>query len=45
MIKAFNANKSRWSELNASDLIAGKYTYTLTLNGKVASSKQMFITK
>ena len=45
MIKTFDANESGQSEFNGSGLTSGTYTYTLTLNGKVALSKQMLTIK
>ena len=45
ILKTLNANESGQSELSGYDLTAGVYTYTLIINGKVALSKQMVITK
>ena len=45
LVKAFQANENGRTELSGYDLAAGTYTYTLMINGKVASSKQMLIMK
>jgi hypothetical protein len=45
IVKSLSANESGQCELNGYDLIAGTYTYTLMINGKVALSRQMLIIK
>ena len=45
LVKTLNANAGGQSQVSGHDLAAGTYTYTLMINDKVASSKQMLITK
>jgi len=43
LMKSFKTNDSGQTTINARDLKPGTYTYTLSLNGKLASTKKMVI--
>jgi len=45
LLKNIKANESGQATINAGDLKSGTYTYTLSVNGKLASSKKLVIAK
>jgi hypothetical protein len=45
LVNTFNANAGGQLQVGGHELAAGTYTYTLMVDGKVASSKQMLIVK
>ncbi|WP_207429878.1 tail fiber domain-containing protein [Sabulibacter ruber] len=45
LLKTISAPASGKAEMNANDLPAGNYIYTLTVNGKVAASKHMVVAR
>jgi hypothetical protein len=45
IVKTVDANESGQLNLSAQNLIAGTYTYSLMINGKIISSKQMIVIK
>ena len=45
LVKTLNANAGGQSQVSGYDLAAGTYTYTLMVDGKITSSKQMLIIK
>jgi hypothetical protein len=45
LVKALEANANGRSELSGYNLAAGAYTYTLMINGKAVTSKQVLILK
>lgn len=45
LVKTFTANQSGTAQINASDLKAGTYTYTLMVNGKIAGSKKLVLAR
>ncbi len=45
LVKSLRATESGQAQVNASELSAGSYTYTLMINGKSAGSKKMVLTR
>jgi len=45
LVKTLRATESGQAQINASELSAGSYTYTLMVNGKTAGSKKMVLTR
>jgi hypothetical protein len=45
LVKTLQAPATRQVEMNASDLEAGTYIYTLVVNGKQTAAKQLVLSK
>ena len=45
LVKTFKTNQSGHAIINGKDLKAGAYTYTLRVNGKIATSKKLMLIK
>ncbi len=45
LVKSLRATESGQAQINASELSAGSYTYSLLINGKVGDSKKMVLTR
>ena len=45
LMKSFKANESGQATINASDLNSGTYSYTLSVNGKLAATKKLVLLK
>jgi hypothetical protein len=45
LVKSIAANESGQVQIMASDLKSGTYTYTLLVNGQLAVSKKLVLTK
>ncbi|WP_210465151.1 tail fiber domain-containing protein [Rufibacter roseolus] len=45
LVKTIQAPTTGTAQMNARDLPAGNYVYTLTVNGKIAASKHMMVTR
>ena len=45
LVKSIAANESGQAQITASDLKSGTYTYTLMVNGQLAASKKLVLTK
>ena len=45
LVKSFKTNTSGQATVNADELKAGTYTYTLSVNGKLAATKKLVLLK